>query len=69
VLDTDAFEAFKETSLFDQEQAAKFRKTVLEKGDTKEPMEMYIDFRGREPEIGPLLRKRGLDQYEKIVVR
>jgi peptidyl-dipeptidase Dcp len=69
VLDTDAFEAFKETSLFDQEQATKFRKTVLERGDTKEPMELYVDFRGREPEIGPLLRKRGLDQYEKIVVR
>jgi hypothetical protein len=30
------------------------------KGGTKDPMEMYIDFRGREPEIGPLLRQRGL---------
>ena len=60
VLDADAFEAFMETSLFDQETAASFRKNILERGGTKEPMEMYIDFRGREPEIGPLLRQRGL---------
>ena len=60
VLDADAFEAFKETSLFDQETAESFRKNILERGGTKDPMEMYIDFRGREPEIGPLLRQRGL---------
>ncbi len=60
VLDADAFEAFKETSLFDRETAASFRENILERGGTKDPMEMYINFRGREPEIGPLLRQRGL---------
>ncbi|MFO7923898.1 MAG: M3 family metallopeptidase [Bacteroidales bacterium] len=60
VLDADAFEAFLETDLFDQETAASFRENILERGGTKDPMEMYIDFRGREPEIGPLLKQRGL---------
>jgi peptidyl-dipeptidase Dcp len=62
VLDTDAFQAFKETSLFDQETAKKFREFVLSKGGTEDPMELYKKFRGREPDIKPLLEKRGLTQ-------
>ncbi len=61
VLDADAFEAFLETNLFDRETAESFRTSILEKGGTRDPMEMYVNFRGREPEIGPLLRQRGLD--------
>lgn len=60
VLDCDAFEAFKETSLFDKETAARFRKEVLAKNGTADYMSMYVNFRGREPVIEPLLRKRGL---------
>jgi peptidyl-dipeptidase Dcp len=60
VLDTDAFEAFKETSLFNQEMAKAFRTNILEKGGTKDPMELYKSFRGRKPNIEPLLKKRGL---------
>lgn len=61
LLDADAYEAFRETGdFFDQETAASFRKNILSKGGTKDAMEMYVDFRGREPEIGPLLRQRGL---------
>jgi len=60
VLDKDAFEAFKETSLFDQETAQRFRTAILERNGTADFMEMYTDFRGREPEIEPLLRSRGL---------
>ncbi len=60
VLDADAFEAFVETSLFDRETAESFRKNILERGGTMDPMELYINFRGREPEIDPLLRQRGL---------
>ncbi len=60
VLDSDAFEAFKETSLFDRATAESFRKNVLEKGHTDDPMNLYIKFRGKEPQIEPLLRKRGL---------
>ena len=60
VLDADAFEAFMETSLFDSRTAQSFRENILERGGTTEPMELYVNFRGREPEIGPLLRQRGL---------
>ncbi|MFO7867350.1 MAG: M3 family metallopeptidase [Candidatus Aminicenantes bacterium] len=61
VLDTDAFHAFKETSLFDQETADSFRRNILSKGGTGDPMEMYKSFRGREPEVKYLLQKRGLN--------
>jgi len=61
VLDTDAFQAFKETSLYNSEMANAFRTNILEKGGTKEPMELYIGFRGKEPSIEPLLKKRGLN--------
>lgn len=60
VLDTDAFEAFKTSSLFDQKNAQSFRTNILEKGGTLDAMQMYKNFRGAEPSIEPLLRKRGL---------
>lgn len=58
VLDADAFQAFKETSIFDQETAKRYR-YMLSQGGTKPGMELYKEFRGREPKIEPLLRKRG----------
>jgi peptidyl-dipeptidase Dcp len=61
VLDADAFQAFKETSLFDQEMARKYRKYILAMGGTRPGMELYESFRGRAPEIEPLLEKRGLN--------
>ncbi len=61
VLDTDGFEAFKENGIFDKKTANAFRKEVLEKGGTREPMTMYKAFRGREPEVTPLLKARGLE--------
>jgi len=60
VLDTDAFEAFKTTSLFDQGTAKAFRARILERGGTGDADLMYRAFRGAEPSIEPLLRKRGL---------
>lgn len=62
VLDTDAFEAFKTTTLFNPEKARLFRENVLERGGTEDPMVLYKRFRGAEPSIEPLLRKRGLDK-------
>jgi len=59
VLDQDAFQAFREKGLFDPETARGFR-TILEQGGTKDPMELYQAFRGREPSVEPLLKKRGL---------
>lgn len=61
VLDADAFEAYKETGdIFNQEVAAKFRKYVLTPGGIDDAMEMYKNFRGKEPSIDPLLKNRGL---------
>jgi peptidyl-dipeptidase Dcp len=63
VLDTDAFAAFQETgNIFDPATAKSFRTNILEKGGTAEPMEMYKSFRGREPDVKYLLKKRGLEQ-------
>lgn len=64
VLDTDAFEAFKTTTLFNKDAANAFRNYILEKGGTADPMAMYKNFRGAEPSIEPLLRKRGLTTEE-----
>lgn len=61
VLDTDAYEAFLETSLFNEEMALAFRTNILERGGTEEPMDLYVKFRGKKPTIEPLLRKRGLN--------
>ena len=60
VLDNDAFEAFKEKGLFDRATADSYRKNILEKNGIMDPMQMYFNFRGREPEIGPLLKNKGL---------
>ena len=60
VLDNDAFEAFKENGIFDQETARKFRQNVLEKGGSDDPMVLYRNFRGAEPNIEPMLKNRGM---------
>lgn len=60
VLDSDAFEAFKENGLFDQPTASRFRTWVLEKGGTVDPMELYVAFRGKQPDRNALLKKRGI---------
>ncbi len=61
VLDSDAFEAFKKNGIFDPATASSFRKNVLEKGGSADPMVLYKRFRGAEPSIEPLLKRRGLD--------
>jgi peptidyl-dipeptidase Dcp len=60
VLDADAFQAFKETSLFDRATAKSFRENILSRGGTEDPMTLYKRFRGAEPKIEPLLERRGL---------
>jgi peptidyl-dipeptidase Dcp len=62
VLDADAFNAFIQTGdVYDEEYAAKYRKYILASGGTDDSMELYKQFRGQDPEIEPLLKKRGLD--------
>jgi len=60
VLSADAFSAFEETGIFDAETGRRFLQTILEQGGSKEPMELFVDFRGREPTIDALLRHSGL---------
>lgn len=60
VLDKDAFELFKEKGIFDVETSMSFRRNVLEKGGSDEPMALYRSFRGADPDPSALLRARGL---------
>ncbi len=61
VLDKDAFQAFVETGdLFDSATAQRLRDEILSKGGTRPGMELYVNFRGREPSIQALLEARGL---------
>lgn len=65
VLDSDGYAYFKETDIFDQEKADKLRKYVYSAGNSDQPMQLYKNFRGTEPSIDALLKKRGLNQ-EKL---
>ena len=58
-LDADAFKAFKETGIFNKKTADKFLK-MLQSGDTKDPMELYIEFRGKKPTVDALLERDGI---------
>lgn len=61
VLDCDAYQAFVETGdIFNKEVATKFRNEVLARGGEDEAMNLYVNFRGKEPGIEPLLKNRGL---------
>jgi peptidyl-dipeptidase Dcp len=60
VLDADAFEGFKEKGIFNKQTADRFAETVLSKGGTEDPMELYVRFRGKEPDPDALLRRAGL---------
>lgn len=62
VLDADAFEAFVEKgNLFDKATADAFRKFILAKSGSEDSMTLYKKFRGREPKVDALLKRRGLD--------
>jgi oligopeptidase A len=60
VLSADAFSLFEEKGIFDHQTGLKFLHAVLEQGGTREPMELFVEFRGREPEIDALLRHSGI---------
>ena len=65
VLDSDAFEAFKEAGdVFDPELSSKLRSSIYSMGSTEEAMDLFVEFRGRKPVIEPLLKVRGLDGSE-----
>jgi len=60
VLSADAFSKFEEKGIFDSETGKHFLQTILEQGGSREPMELFVEFRGREPTIDALLRHNGL---------
>lgn len=60
VLDADAFALFKQKGIFNKDTARSFRENILEKGNTEEPMTLYVKFRGQEPTVNALLERNGI---------
>jgi len=60
VLSSDAFSKFEENGIFDRKTGLEFMSAILEQGGSREPMELFIEFRGREPTIDALLRHTGM---------
>ena len=65
VLQADAFQWFVEHGGMTRENGQHYRDTVLARGGTDEAMNIYLNFRGHEPSIEPLLKKRGLKTQKK----
>lgn len=59
-LAADAFDAFPQSDIFSGELGGRFREEILERGSSRTAMESYIAFRGREPQLEPLLRHYGI---------
>ena len=62
VLSADAFSKFEEEGVFNSDTGRAFREAILARGGSREPMQLFVDFRGREPSIDALLRHLGLSQ-------
>ena len=61
VMDADAFEAFKEAgNIFDKKTARRLKKHIYSAGNSRDPEELWLKFRGRPPDVDGLLKKRGL---------
>ncbi|UTF59116.1 oligopeptidase A [Gilvimarinus sp. DA14] len=60
VLSADAFSAFEEEGIFNPQTGTRFLQEILQRGGSREPMHLFVSFRGREPSIEPLLRHSGL---------
>ncbi|MEW8382800.1 MAG: M3 family metallopeptidase, partial [Candidatus Thiodiazotropha taylori] len=60
VLSADAFSRFEEQGIFSEEAGQAFLQEILEQGGSKDAMELFVAFRGREPQIEPLLRHSGI---------
>lgn len=60
VLAADAFAAFEESGVFNGQTAQRFLDSILSRGGSRDPLEAFIEFRGRKPDIAPLLRQHGM---------
>ncbi|MCI0401622.1 MAG: oligopeptidase A [Gammaproteobacteria bacterium] len=63
ILSADAFSKFEENGIFNRETGRHFMRSILEQGGARDPLAMFIDFRGREPSIEPLLQQSGISAY------
>ena len=61
MLDADSVEWFKQNGGLTRENGDHFRDTLLSRGGSKDALQLFRDFTGREPNIEPLLERRGLD--------
>jgi len=61
VLSADAYSRFEEEGEFNEDTGRAFRSEILAKGGSREPMELFKAFRGREPSVEPLLRHCGIN--------
>ncbi|ROQ21896.1 oligopeptidase A [Marinimicrobium koreense] len=62
VLSADAFSRFEEEGIFNRDTGESFLREILQQGGSRPPMELFVNFRGREPSIAPLLRHSGIDE-------
>jgi oligopeptidase A len=60
VLAADAFEAFEEAGVFDAATATRFRESILARGGSIDAMDAFVRFRGRQPDVRPLLKQTGI---------
>ena len=60
VLSSDAFSKFEEDGIFNRETGQAFLHNILEMGGSREPMDLFVAFRGREPKVDALLRHSGI---------
>ena len=60
VLSSDAFASFEENGIFDAKTGRRFLENILQMGGSKEPMALFVDFKGREPSVDALLRHSGI---------
>ena len=61
VLAADAFSAFEERGVFDRATAQRFLDSILSRGGSRDALEAFVEFRGRRPDIGPLLAQHGIN--------
>ena len=65
VLSADAFSKFKKNGIFDRDTGLEFLQSILEQGGSRDPMDLFIKFRGRKPKIDALLRRTGIAMSDK----